>query len=202
MRASPVYADPRVYDVAMRLLYGPDLALRYRALSRRIPDGVEVAEHCCGTAELYRRHLRRRHLAWRGYDTNATFLRWARARGLPVSRADVLEDPLPEADWVLIQASLYQFAPRCRDLLVRLAASARVALLVAEPIRNLGTHPSRLVRWLAHRGAALGRGPVGFRFDREMLHGLASSFGGDLLDYREGRREDLFLLRGHRGAVT
>src|SRR4051812_33734959 len=112
MGVSLVYRSSLFYRAAMLGLYGRHLHWRYRAISDLIPEGASVLELCCGPACLYRRHLRSRDIAYCGIDLNPKFIEKLRRNG---ARGEVRDlstaDSLPEADYVLMQGSLYQFLP-------------------------------------------------------------------------------------------
>ena len=60
--------------------------------------------------------------------------------------------PLPEADVVIMQASLYHFLPGADAIVERMLAAARERVIIAEPIRNLSTSRLPLVARLGRRG--------------------------------------------------
>ncbi|MCR4317671.1 MAG: hypothetical protein NUW37_15125 [Planctomycetes bacterium] len=195
---SPLFRHPIWYDTIMKVLYQGHLIDRYRKLDRIIPNGVKVVEHCCGSAQFYRWLLSKRDVDYLGHDVNPVFLRWASTMGIPVDSCDIVSGELPQGDWVLLQGSLYQFAPACRELLVRLQHSASTAVVVSEAVFNVGSHPSAVVRKIAHLATALNGRKVSFRFDRQKFRELAESFEDELLLYITGKREDIIVLKGLR----
>jgi hypothetical protein len=151
---SLIYAHPSLYQLLMRVIYAGGYAARYQALSQLIPDGADVFEACAGDAYLYRHYLQPRGIRYRAGEFNETFVTHARARGIEMQRFDLRKDPVPQADVVLIHASLYQFMPDHQQIIDRLLAAARQQLIVSEPVRNLSSSRWALIRWIASRSAA------------------------------------------------
>jgi ubiquinone/menaquinone biosynthesis C-methylase UbiE len=123
----------------MRLLYGRHYAARQRAIADLIPPGASVLEVCCGPGTLYRRHLARKRVRYLGLDINAGFLRRVRRSGAEAREWDVRSaDPLPPADFVIMQASLYHFMDDPRPLIERMLA---IAARLTDP--GTGPQPDR-----------------------------------------------------------
>ena len=110
MRTSPIYRNAVLYEAAMRVLYGRAYHDRDRALADVIPDGSSVLDLCCGPGTLFRRYLKRKGVRYTGLDINAGFVARLSASGA-VGLVWNLEEsrPLPRAEYVVMQASLYHF---------------------------------------------------------------------------------------------
>jgi hypothetical protein len=106
---APIYWSGIGYDLVMRALYGRKYASLYGDVARRIPAGASVVDVCCGTARLYRDHLRGQVVSYLGLDVNPHLVMAARRKGVPVRRFDVRTDPIPVADYVVMCSSLYHF---------------------------------------------------------------------------------------------
>jgi SAM-dependent methyltransferase len=177
----------------MRVLYGRHYEARYRSLAALIPEHASVLELCCGTGELYRRHLSSKAIRYVGLDLNPEFIRRVRAAGADAREADVRScSRFPSADYVLMQASLYQFMPEATVIIARMLAAARDRVIVAEPIHNLSASTGPLGPWLA-RMANPGDGDALERYDEETLTRLLNRF--------RPRIERTFLLPGGRERV-
>jgi hypothetical protein len=151
-----VYRFPALYGLGMRLAYRGDFPARYALVAAQLPGPTHVLEVCYGDLRLHD-HLQREGLllSYVGLDGAPAMVARGRARGLDVRIADLRARPrLPEADTVIMQASLYQFHEIAEALVQDLWAAARRRLLLAEPVRNLARSPHALVRWL---GLALSR---------------------------------------------
>ena len=172
---SLVYRSALGYELIMRALYGRHHAARLRAVATRIPDGASVLELCPGPGTLYRRHLRGRVGAYTGIDANAAFVtRLERLGAVAIERDLSRPEPLPPADVVVIQASLYHFLPAADDLLDRMLSAAGSAVIVAEPIRNLSTSRWPVLARIGRQGTDPGTGGAGHerRFDEASLDAL------------------------------
>jgi len=196
---SLIYAHPMLYRVVMQLLYGRGYVARYRAISALVPDGAEVFEACAGDAHLYEHYLRPRGIRYRAGEFNERFVAHARARGIEMHRFDLRQDEVPQADIVILHASLYQFMPEHRQVIERLLAAARHTLIVSEPIVNLATSRWALIRWIAKRSADPGSGDTPQRFDEASLDDFFRMHFADRIESStriDGGREKIYCLAG------
>ncbi|MEY4551399.1 MAG: hypothetical protein RL685_7594 [Pseudomonadota bacterium] len=196
---SLIYAHPSLYQLLMRVIYAGGYAARYQALSQLIPDGADVFEACAGDAYLYRHYLQPRGIRYRAGEFNETFVTHARARGIEMQRFDLRKDPVPQADVVLIHASLYQFMPDHQQIIDRLLAAARQQLIVSEPVRNLSSSRWALIRWIASRSADPGSGHKAQRFDEASFDQFVQAHYADRVRQRvliPGGRELIYCLEG------
>ena len=132
-----IYRSRVAYHAAIRVLYGGYAAARLAAVADLIPHDAHVLELCCGDCSLYLRHLEGRVASYVGLDVSPRFVQWARARGVDARVADVWSAALPDADVVVMQASLYQFIPDERAMLLRI----RRTLPKGRPRRSRQTAP-------------------------------------------------------------
>ena len=70
---SLVYWHPRLYEGAMRLLYGRHYRARYAEIARRVELGASVVDLCCGDCRLYTQELNGLAGSYQGLDFNAQF---------------------------------------------------------------------------------------------------------------------------------
>ena len=197
--SSLIYTHPSIYQLLMRLIYGAGFGARYQALSDLIPDGADVFEACAGDAYLYEHHLKARGVQYRAGELNEGFVAHARARGIAMQRFDLCRDAVPEADIVLLHASLYQFMPDHAAVVSRLLAAARQTLIISEPVRNLSSSPNPLIRWLARRSADPGSGHKAQRFDEASLDAFFQEhYAGRIVRHQliPGGREKIYCLKG------
>ena len=142
MSRSLVYRNPLLYESLMIALYGRHYPARFRVIAELIPAGSRVLELCCGPGILFRRYLKAKGVDYTGLDINARFiaeLRRRAGRGLVWDLHS--NQPLPPADVVVMQASLYQFLPDPEPVVRRMLAAAEAQVIIAEPIRNLSDSP-------------------------------------------------------------
>ena len=191
---SPVYWSGVGYDLVMRALYRRQYASLYGDVAQRIPAGASVVDVCCGTARLHRDHLRGRGVSYVGLDVNPHLVMAARRRGTRVRRADVRNDPIPPADYVVMCSSLYQFGATADALLARMRAAARSAVIVSEPIRNLARLP--IVGPLAAALTNPGAGEFAGRYDLETFRRFAHANDAVELWCPPGARNAIAIFRG------
>src|SRR5215467_14769223 len=107
MSSSPIYKRPALYEAVMLMLYGRYYSSRYRSVADLIPTGSSVVDLCCGPAVLYNRYLRHKSVRYTGLDLSGQFIDHLRRRGGEGQVWDARSpDPLPPADFVVMQASL------------------------------------------------------------------------------------------------
>ena len=178
----------------MRALYGRHYAARDAAVARHVRDGASVLELCCGPARLYAHELRGRVGAYVGLDSNARFVARLRRRGVDARVADVAREPLPPADVVLMQASLYHFLPDAAPVVEKMTRAARERVVISEPVRNLAQSGVPIISRLAARGAATGAGAQAQRFDAASLRALMERFDVRHVEPIPGGREHVYVL--------
>jgi hypothetical protein len=197
-RRSVIYRSSALYGLVMRALYGRHYRARYAAVAELVPAGASVLELCCGPAVLYRHFLAAKVGRYTGLDYSPRFVSLLRRRGVDARLFDVRTDsPLPTADIVIMQASLYHFLADAARLIERMRSAAGEYVIVVEPVRNLTTDHPRL-RTLLGRFTDAGTGAQAQRFDEPALDALfSSSFSGaverSLL--LPGGREKAFVVR-------
>jgi SAM-dependent methyltransferase len=191
---SLVYRNAVFYESVMIGLYGRHYGARYRAIAGLIPGGSSVLELCCGPGLLHERYLRDKGVDYTGLDINHRFIaRVCRRGGRGIVRDLHVDGPLPPADVVVMQASLYQFLPDAAPVVRRMLAAAREQVIIAEPVRNLSCSRFSVLAALARRQADAGQGNRPLRFTRETL---AAFFEGLAL-----RPRRLFPIPGGREVV-
>jgi len=197
MPASLIYRNAHIYALATRVLYGPHHDARLRAVAELIPRESSVLECCCGPGLLYARYLKAKGVHYTGLDINAGFVdRITRLGGRGEVRDLREPGPLPRADYVVMQASLYHFLPHAAPIVEGMLGAARKQVIIAEPVRNLASSRSR---WLAAISAALadpGTGQQPHRFTEPSLDDLFSRFTSRVVRsfLIAGEREKVYVL--------
>ena len=191
---SLIYRSPILYELSMTALYGRHYDARYRAVADLIEPESSVLDLCCGPAVIYRRYLRKKGIAYSGFDINPVFVEKVIDRGALARQRDVSDpQPLPQADYVLMQASLYHFLPDPQPLLRRMVEAARRAVIIAEPIRNLATSRSPFLSSLGSLLSDAGNGAERLRFTEAALDKTIAECFGSI--------EGSFLIEGGREKV-
>jgi len=193
---SLIYRSARGYELLMRALYGRHYGARMAAVAEQVPAGASVLELCCGPGTLYERHLRGRSSSYIGLDVNPRFVTALRSRGVDARRLDLAgsAEPLPPADVVLMQASLYHFLPDAEAILERMVAAAGERVVVSEPVRNLASSELPLIGALGRRAADPGVGGHADRFTEQTLDALMEQFYVRRAFLIPGGREKVYVL--------
>jgi SAM-dependent methyltransferase len=200
MATSLVYKNTSMYELAMLLLYGRHYASRYRAIADLIPRGSTVLDLCCGPAILYHRYLRAKPVQYTGLDINRAFIDRLKRRGGNGQVWDLRsEAPLPAADYVVMQASLYHFLPDASPVVDRMLQAARKRVIIAEPIRNLASSNSRVLAWLGRVFTNAGSGAQPLRFTEASLAEFFSAYAARVSQCLSaaGDREKIYVLNGN-----
>jgi SAM-dependent methyltransferase len=201
---SLVYRSAAGYELLMRALYGRHYAARMRAVAELVTPGASVLELCPGPGALYERHLRARAGAYTGVDVNDRFVERLRGLGAEARVRDLAtsEQPLPSADVVIMQASLYHFLPGAHTIVDRMLAAARERVIIAEPIRNLSSSRLPLLALIGRRSADPGAGGDSHaqRFDEPSLDRLMAAYGPQTVEAFTipGGREKVYVLDPRR----
>jgi len=199
----------------MRVLYGSGYKDRSEALATLIPKGSSVVDLCCGPATLYFRYLRPRDVSYTGLDINRRFVeRLSRMGPDKRPRANSQESPrvtgivwdvatdvsLPEADYVIMQSSLYHFLPDPNPIVDRMLAAAHKGVILTEPVRNLAQSKNPSVARLARKLTDPGTGDQPRRFNESRFEEFVNQYRarGLVVAYYPiaAGRERLCMLRG------
>jgi len=197
MATSFIYWHPYIYQLATRVLYGGNHTARFRAVADLIPQGATVLDCCCGPAQLYHRYLKPKGVTYTGLDVNPQFV--ARlTRGGERGEVRDLRDtrPLPQAEYVVMQASLYHFLPDADAVVLRMLQAASKHVIIAEPIRNLTSSNVALVRLLGRFLTDPGTGDQPHRFTERSLDQLLTRLGVRVVRsfLASGGREKVYVL--------
>lgn len=197
MPTSIIYCNSFIYELVIRGLYGRNYAARYRTLAGLIPDGASVLDLCCGPGALYRRWLKARGIRYLGIDINRRFIESLIRGGAAGEVRDLREDrPLPRADYVLMQASLYHFLPDPRAIIDRMMAAAGRQVIIAEPIRNWADSRVSFISRVARRASNAGQGTESRRFNEKTFDDFFAGYGAQVKNVCNipGGRERIVVL--------
>ena len=194
-----IYRNPRLYALAMRLLYRGALNERNRALAERIEAGSRVVDLCCGPPLLFTSQLERKHVRYLGIDLNPVFLAAVRESGAEAMSLDLRDAPrLPRCDYVIMQGSLYHFLPDPAPIVDRMLEAAGRRVILSEPVRNFSQSRLPGVAALAARASDAGDGVQPNRFDEATLDRFFEAYSERIVESSlvARGREKLYVLRG------
>jgi SAM-dependent methyltransferase len=197
LATSLIYKSASLYELVMLALYGRHYPSRYVAVADLIPEGSSVVDLCCGPAHLYHRYLKRKGVNYTGLDVNQKFIEQLARGGVNGEVWDLREDrPLPEAEYVVMQASLYHFLPDAKRVVDRMIEAATRQVIIAEPVRNLASSNSRLLRLIGRVLTNPGSGDQPHRFDESSLDHLFENYKSRVARsfLIAGGREKLYVL--------
>ncbi len=147
-----LYKSSWFYHGALALAYRKHRQERFRAVAHWVPEEAEVLDVCCGDGSLGK--YLPPSVRYRGLDYSTAFVHTAQQRGCRVEAFNLRCDPLPAAQIVICQVSLFQFHPHVEEILARLFEAAEQRLIVSESVRSLTQSPwpwiARVVAWGTH----------------------------------------------------
>lgn len=197
MSTSLIYRNATLYELLIRALYGRYYTARYRAVAALVPEGASVVDLCCGPATLYTRYLRQKSVDYTGLDRNDRFVgKLTEAGGHGKVWNLTSAEPLPEADYVLMQASLYHFLPDATPVLDRMLTAARKQVIIAEPVRNMASSDNRVLAAVGQRFTNAGDGVQAHRFTESTLDDFFRPYKSQVVrrELIAGGREKLYVL--------
>jgi hypothetical protein len=190
---SLIYSNQLIYHLLMRVLYGLNFKDRYRAIAEIVPNEASVVEVCCGDCYLYRKYLKFKNIDYLGLDINPIFIHFATQKHINAMLFDLNKGVLPKADIVILQAGLYQFIPKHKEIVDKLLSAALQTLIIAEPIKNLSESQNPIISFIAKRAANPGTGHAEMRFNEKTIMEFFKSYGD--------HTEKIFKIEGGREIV-
>ncbi|MBU2044058.1 MAG: glycosyltransferase family 2 protein [Candidatus Omnitrophica bacterium] len=175
-----IYRHPLVYQFFMRLIYGKYFKARYEAISQHVPEAVQLVELCCGDCRLYQNYLRSKNIDYLGLDISPGFITNGLNKGINVKLFDLSNDPLPQAEYILIQASLYQFIPLEKEVLNKIFSAALKGVIFAEPVLNVSSCSKPFISGIVKRISRFLTGSTTKRFDEKSLDDLFTIYADKL----------------------
>jgi hypothetical protein len=148
-------------------MYGKYYLQRYKSIAEKIPNGTTVTDVCSGDSFLYQQFLRGKN-KYTGVDINPLIP--DNSHGAKIIKMDVVNNPIPKAEYVVIQGSLYQFIPNQKQIVDKMLQSATKKVIIAEPIINLANSNYKFLSSLSKYSVNPGTGPTPNRFTKKSLH--------------------------------
>lgn len=171
----------------MRVLYGKNFRSRYETVAAMIPEGASVIDVCCGDCYIYG-FLKKKHVDYLGLDVQPGFVNHAVKKGIRAVTFDIKKTIPQPADYVLMQGSLYQFIPDHEDMMGRLFAAAKKAVIISEPVANIASCRNPLAKLLARLATRVGGNDFPDRFTKADLEKLFYGHGvGHIKEINGGR---------------
>lgn len=150
----------------MRCLYGQNYLQRYKSIVEKIPSGTSVTDVCSGDSVLYQRFLKGKN-NYIGVDINPLIT--VNSHGAKIVKMDIMNNPIPKAEYVVLQGSLYQFIPNHKFIVDKMLQSSKKKVIIAEPIINLANSNFKLLSSLSKYSVNPGNGAKPNRFTKKSL---------------------------------
>jgi SAM-dependent methyltransferase len=197
---SIIYKSSLLYEAFLLIRYRGEYRERSEAIAALIPEESSVVDLCCGPATLYFSHLRSKRVSYTGLDINRGFVDRLSARGVKAYLWDVEKsEELPQADYLVMQGSLYHFLPDPYPIVDRMLAAAKRSVLLTEPVKNLADSKNPLVSWMASKLTNPGTGDQASRFDEGLFKEFVDRYRpeGRVIDFHPiaAGRERLCVLQ-------
>lgn len=192
---SILYKNSWFYHTMLAGAYGRRRWDRFRAVAEWIPEAASVVDVCSGDGTLAE-HLPP-SVNYRGLDRSPAMIRAGQKRGRRIESFNLRTDPLPEADVVVCQISLYQFHPDTETTVARMFAAASQRLIITESVRSLAQSAFPPLAVLGDWALRVeGMDDSRFRHTPESLEELFRPYGSQLRHQGpiNGGRDWLFVL--------
>jgi len=174
---SPVYWHPRIYTLSLRLLYGQHYLSRYQEVAKFIPQAGSVLDLCAGDCALYRHALNNQNINYLAVDFLQGFTSWAEKKGIKAKCINIVNDPIPEADIIVMMGSLYHFIPRHNSIIEKMIQNARQRVIISEPVNNLIQKQNPLLKFIARFLTQVHSQEFTERFDENSFTTIMQSHG-------------------------
>ena len=103
-----------------------------------------MVDVCCGDSYL-QSFFENKNIEYLGLDFNPTFINFSSKRGINAKLFNIYKDDIPQADYIVIQTSLYQFIPNHDQILQKLYQAADKYLIITETLKSLGGSGNKFV---------------------------------------------------------
>jgi hypothetical protein len=182
---SPIYWHPKLYELTMKSLYGRYYKGRYTNLEKVIPANCNLLELCMGDLHFYEYHLKSKNVNYKCGDVNPVFVNGAKAKGVDCQLIDFIKDPIPRADYILIQASLYHAIPDQVKVIEKLFAAANKQLIISESVKNVSNSDNVIIASLAGFISKAKSGQSKIKFTPETLKAALSGLEKNVVQWIE-----------------
>ena len=141
---SMLYWHPYSYKFLVRLMYKKHYGELYETINDLIAENSSVVDVCCGDSYL-QSFFENKNIEYLGLDFNPTFINFSSKRGINAKLFNIYKDDIPQADYIVIQTSLYQFIPNHDQILQKLYQAADKYLIITETLKSLGGSGNKFV---------------------------------------------------------
>jgi hypothetical protein len=199
MLQSPIYWHPWFYRKAMKWAYGEHYKIRYEALQKYIPGNCELLELCMGDAYFYLNYLQKKNIHYKCADINPIFVKAAWNKGLNATQMNIVTDPIPKSDFILMQASLYHFIPNEKKIIDKLLNACNKSVILSENVENLSNSASGLKSWIGTFLSKAKSGQSRIKFTRETLKKALEPYSSHIKVWEEtsDNKEVVIILEKH-----
>ena len=183
-----LYKFPSLYTFLMKILYGNNYQSRYQQIAKLITNNSTVIDVCCGDAELYK-YLKSKNINYLGLDINYQFIKKLMSKNISCRWVNIENvNDLPQADFVIIQGSLYQFK-KPEKIINKLLKSTKKGLIISESINNLkhGLVGKTIFKFLIPYFVGTHHEDPHFRFNKDNFINLLRKYRPKYYKIRGGR---------------
>ena len=177
------YWHPSIYSFFIRLSYKHSFTERYEAIRDLIEESSTVIDVCCGDCKVHD-FLKDKKIDYTGLDFNQNFVNAANKKGIKTIFFNIYENEIPKADYILFQASLYQFIPRHEQILKKLFDAAIKYVIISEPVKNYADSKSKIISFIAKMLNDPGDGIKPYRFTIDTLKEALRPFKDNIVKER------------------
>ena len=194
---SPIYWHPKLYEFAMKKLYGSFYKSRYTNLAKVIPEGCQLLELCMGDLYFYEHYLKNKNINYSCGDVNDVFVNAAKAKKINSTLIDIIKDEIPKSDYILIQGGITYSIPQHVEVIKKALSSSNKQLIISENTQNVSNSNSKLVSSLATFLSKAKAGQSKIKFTKETLKEAFSGVEKNIVQWIEptDSRETIIVLQ-------
>lgn len=188
-----LYRFPWAYKFAMQHLFGNKAYKeRYIAIANKIPEGSTVLDVCCGDAQLASL-LVNKNIKYQGFDVSLYFVRHNLKHNIKTTLGNLETDPLVNADYIVMQGSLFQFENPDK-IIQKLLSYANKSVIISESVNNLekSSFFNPLVKWIMPIIVSTHHDPH-FRFSENSLKALLNKYNPTYINI-SGKRDLIAII--------
>ncbi len=194
---SPIYWHPKLYEFAMKKLYGSFYESRYSHLQKVIPDNSNVLELCMGDLYFYNHYLKNKNLNYSCADVNPVFVNAAKSKAIESFLIDIIKDEIPKSDYILIQGGITYSIPHHVDVIRKILNSTNKQLIISENTQNVSNSGNKIISSLATFMSKAKAGQSKVKFTKETMKEAFSGFEKNIVHWIEPKdsRETIIIMQ-------
>jgi len=194
---SPIFWHPKLYEFAMKKLYGAFFESRYTHLAKLIPDNCQLLELCMGDMYFYNHYLKNKNINYSCADASPVFVNAAKTKNIKSVLIDVIKDEIPKSDYILIQCGLMYVIPHHKEVIKKALRSCNKQLIISENTQNMSNSGNKFISAIGAFMSKSNAGQSKVKFTKGTLKEAFMDFEKNIVEWIEpgDSRETIIVLQ-------